>query len=66
MGEFLALLGAFQTNIPATVIPAFGYFSLCLLAMGYTKSFHGGYSSEHFDEAKLTDLSDGRCFILGL
>ena len=58
VGEFLALLGAFQTNIPATVIASFGLILASVYSLWVIqKVFHGEYSSEHFDESHLTDLS---------
>ena len=58
VGEFLALLGAFQTNIPATVIASFGLILASVYSLWVIqKVFHGEYSSENFDESHLTDLS---------
>ena len=58
VGEFLVLLGAFQTNIPATVIASFGLILASVYSLWVIqKVFHGEYSSEHFDESHLTDLS---------
>ena len=58
IGEFLVLLGAFQTNIPATVIASFGLILASVYSLWVIqKVFHGEYSSEHFDESHLTDLS---------
>ena len=66
VGEFLALLGAFQTNIPATVIAAFGLILASVYSLWVIqKVFHGEYSGEHFDEAKLTDLSRREMFYFG-
>ena len=66
VGEFLALLGAFQTNIPATVIAAFGLILASVYSLWVIqKVFHGEYTSEHFDEAKLTDLSRREMFYFG-
>ena len=66
VGEFLALLGAFQTNMLATVIAAFGLILASVYSLWVIqKVFHGGYSSEHFDEAKLTDLSRREMFYFG-
>jgi len=57
VGEFLALLGAFKTNILLTVISAFGLvlasvYSLWVLQ----KIFQGKYQSKEFDDA-LIDLT---------
>ena len=58
VGEFLVLLGAFQTNIPATVIASFGLILASVYSLWVIqKVFHGEYSSEHFEESHLTDLS---------
>ena len=66
VGEFLALLGAFQTNIPATVIAALGLVLASVYSLWVIqKVFHGEYSGEHFDEAKLTDLSRREMFYFG-
>ena len=66
VGEFLALLGAFQTNIPATVIAAFGLILASVYSLWVIqKVFHGEYSGEHFDEAELTDLSRREMFYFG-
>ena len=66
VGEFLVLLGAFQTNIPATVIASFGLVLASVYSLWVIqKVFHGEYSSEHFDESHLTDLSRREMFYFG-
>ena len=66
VGEFLALLGAFQTNIPATVIASFGLILASVYSLWVIqKVFHGEYSSEHFDESHLSDLSRREMFYFG-
>lgn len=57
VGEFLALLGAFQANVWATVASAFGLILASVYSlMVIQKVFHGEYSDSHFDVAKLRDL----------
>ncbi len=58
IGEFLALLGAFQANVWLTVVSAFGLvfasvYSLWVLQ----KIFQGEYSNSNFDDNHLSDLS---------
>ena len=66
VGEFLALLGAFQANISATVIAAFGLILASVYSLWVIqKVFHGEYSSDHFDESHLTDLSRREMFYFG-
>ena len=58
VGEFLALLGAFQSNITLTVISAFGLIFASVYSLWVIqKVFHGAYTSDNFDEHHLTDLS---------
>ena len=58
IGEFLALLGAFQANIPVTVIASFGLILASVYSLWVIqKVFHGEYSSDHYDESQFTDLS---------
>jgi NADH-quinone oxidoreductase subunit M len=58
VGEFLALLGAFQSNITLTVISAFGLIFASVYSLWVIqKIFHGAYASDNFDEHHLTDLS---------
>ena len=66
VGEFLVLLGAFQTNIPATVIASFGLVLASVYSLWVIQRvFHGEYSSENFDESHLTDLSRREMFYFG-
>ena len=66
IGEFLALLGAFQANIPVTVIAAFGLILASVYSLWVIqKVFHGEYSSDHYDESHLTDLTRREMFYFG-
>ena len=66
VGEFLVLLGAFQSNIPATVIASFGLVLASVYSLWVIQRvFHGEYSSENFDESHLTDLSRREMFYFG-
>jgi NADH-quinone oxidoreductase subunit M len=57
VGEFLALLGAFQANTYATVASAFGLILASVYSLWVIqKVFQGGYSDSHFDVSKLRDL----------
>lgn len=58
VGEFLALLGAFQANIGLTVAAAFGLIFASVYSLWVIqKVFHGEYKSADFDDAHLHDLS---------
>ena len=58
IGEFLALLGAFQSNITLTVISAFGLIFASVYSLWVIqKIFHGEFASTNFDDSQLTDLS---------
>ena len=58
IGEFLALLGAFQVNIPLTVISAFGLIFASVYSLWVIqKVFHGEYVNTEFDDNHLTDLT---------
>lgn len=62
IGEFLALLGAFQANILWTVVSAFGLIFASVYSLWVIqKVFHGEYASSDskvgFDDSHLTDLS---------
>ena len=66
IGEFLALLGAFQANVTVTVIAAFGLILASVYSLWVIqKVFHGEYSSDHYDESHLTDLSRREMFYFG-
>ena len=58
IGEFLALLGAFQANIPLTVVSAFGLILASVYSLWVIqKIFHGEYANSNFDDSHLSDLS---------
>lgn len=58
IGEFLALIGAFQANIWVTVISAFGLILASVYSLWVLqKVFQGEYRNEDFDDSHLTDLS---------
>ena len=58
VGEFLALLGAFQANMPMTVIATFGLIFAAVYSLWVIqKVFHGEYSNSKFDDTQLVDLS---------
>ena len=58
VGEFLALLGAFQVNIELTVVAAFGLIFASVYSLWVLqKVFQGEYRTEHIEEASLVDLS---------
>ena len=58
VGEFLALLGAFQSNMVLTVISAFGLIFASVYSLWVIqKAFHGPYNNANFDDTHLTDLS---------
>ena len=58
IGEFLALLGAFQANVPLTVISAFGLIFASVYSLWVIqKVFHGEYVNTEFDDNHLTDLT---------
>lgn len=58
IGEFLALIGAFQANITFTVIAAFGLILASVYSLWVIqKVFQGEYSNSEFDDSHLTDLS---------
>lgn len=63
IGEFLALLGAFQANIAMTVISAFGLIFASVYSLWVIqKVFQGEYSNSEFDDSHLTDLSRREMF----
>mgnify|MGYP003314962787 CR=1 FL=1 len=67
IGEFLALLGAFQANILFTVIAAFGLILASVYSLWVIqKVFHGEFSSEHYDDSRLTDLSRREMVYFGM
>ena len=58
IGEFLALLGAFRSNLPMTVIATFGLIFASVYSLWVIqKIFHGEYSNSKFDDSDLTDLN---------
>ncbi len=58
IGEFLALIGAFQANIWLTVISAFGLIFASVYSLWVMqKVFQGEYHNADFDDSHLTDLS---------
>ncbi|MBT3529964.1 MAG: NADH-quinone oxidoreductase subunit M [Gammaproteobacteria bacterium] len=58
VGEFLALLGAFQASIPLTVAAAFGLIFASVYSLWVIqKVFHGEYRNSDFDDSHLSDLS---------
>ena len=58
IGEFLALLGAFQTNILFTVIAAFGLIFASVYSLWVIQQvFHGEFKGTEFDDSHLSDLS---------
>lgn len=58
IGEFLALLGAFQSNIVATVFAAIGLVLASVYSLWVIQRvFHGEYRAEKFESEHLTDLN---------
>ena len=58
IGEFLALLGAFQANIWLTVVSAFGLIFASVYSLWVLqKVFQGEYNNRNFDDSHLSDLS---------
>ena len=58
IGEFLALIGAFQANITMTVISAFGLILASVYSLWVLqKVFQGEYQNSSFDDSHLTDLN---------
>lgn len=58
IGEFLALLGAFQSNILATVFAALGLVLASVYSLWVIqKVFHGEFDGSKFDGQHLTDLN---------
>ena len=67
IGEFLALLGAFQANIFFTVIAAFGLIFASVYSLWVIQRvFHGEFSSDHYDDSRLTDLSRREMVYFGM
>ncbi len=59
IGEFLALLGAFQANRPLAVIAAFGLIFAAVYSLWVIQRvFHGKYSDRAFDGGRLLDLDN--------
>ncbi len=57
IGEFLALLGAFQANILFTAIAALGLILASVYSLWVIqKVFHGEFDNEKFAEGQLSDL----------
>tara|TARA_B100001142_G_scaffold60818_1_gene59912 strand:- start:1442 stop:2941 length:1500 start_codon:yes stop_codon:yes gene_type:complete len=66
VGEFLALLGAFQANIPITVISAFGLILASVYSLWVIQMiFHGEYTDKKIDDSHLTDLNGREMFYFG-
>ncbi len=66
VGEFLALLGAFKTNITLTVFAAFGLIFASVYSLWVIqKVFHGAYRNTDFDDSHLSDLSRREMFYFG-
>ena len=58
IGEFLALLGAFQSNVPLTVLSALGLIFAAVYSLWVIqKVFHGEYAGKNFDNRDFTDLN---------
>lgn len=58
VGEFLALLGAFQANILFTAIAALGLILASVYSLWVIqKVFHGEFDSAKYGEGKLSDLN---------
>ena len=58
IGEFLALIGAFQANVTLTVVAAFGLILASVYSLWVLqKVFQGEYNNRGFDDSHLTDLS---------
>jgi len=58
VGEFLALLGAFQVNIELTVVAAFGLIFASVYSLWVLqKVFQGEFQSQHIEESALVDLT---------
>ena len=58
IGEFLVLLGAFQSNILFTVIAAFGLIFASVYSLWVIQQvFHGEYENTNFDDKHLSDLN---------
>ena len=58
VGEFLALLGAFQANIVLTVFATLGLIFASVYSLWVIqKIFHGEYQNSKFDDSKLVDLN---------
>ena len=59
IGEFLALLGAFQANPLLTIVSAFGLIFASVYSLWVMqKVFQGKYSDGSFDGARLRDLDN--------
>lgn len=59
IGEFLALLGAFQASITLTVIAAFGLVLASVYSLWVIQRvFHGKYDSARVDDSQLLDLDN--------
>lgn len=58
IGEFLALLGAFQANILFTAIAALGLILASVYSLWVIqKVFHGDFADEKYDNGQLSDLN---------
>jgi len=66
VGEFLALLGAFQANISITVISAFGLILASVYSLWVIQMiFHGEYTDKKVDDSHLTDLNGREMLYFG-
>jgi len=68
VGEFLALLGAFDASIVLTALAALGLIFASVYSLWVIqKVFHGGFTAKGFDKASLKDLSGFEmCFYLAM
>lgn len=67
IGEFLALLGAFQANIWLTVVSAFGLIFASVYSLWVLqKVFQGEYNNSKIDDSHLSDLSQREMVYFGL
>lgn len=58
IGEFLALLGAFQANMPLTIVSAFGLIFASVYSLWVIQRvFQGEYEDPEFDDSHLHDLN---------
>ncbi len=66
VGEFLALLGAFKSNILLTVISGFGLIFAAVYSLWVIqKVFHGDYKNTDFDDSRFSDLNGREMIYFG-